>query len=495
MGSGRSSVRRASVVDPGAIDALLDEGGRRYAAGHLDQAETVYRRALETNRDDPRALYSLAVIDLRRGRLAQARRGFAAVARADKAHFAARHNLGVAAQGLGLWAEAERSYGKALALDPDAAESRFALARVLAIQGRTSQAVGQYRILAGAPPSRARALGRLGILAPEAVDDEEFEALRRGARDGAIDGETRILLLFALGQVLESRASDEAAFAAFAEGNRLKREALGGAVAATAQAHARSIAVQKARFTKAFVAGRDPAASVSAAPIFIVGFPRCGSSLIEQILASHRDVQGMGESGALGAVLAGPATAAAYLKAMRDHGLRDKKRFVDKTLENFLHVGSIHRLFPRAVIIHAARDPLDTCLACWRQLFATGAETLYDLVDIGAEYRRYREMMDHWRAVLPGRTTEVRLEALVASPEGEIRRLIQAACGLPWDRACLRFWENARPVRTASAAQVRRPISGQAVGRWRRYEAHLGPLVDHLGSLRTLADGAADQGS
>jgi hypothetical protein len=137
-------------------------------------------------------------------------------------------------------------------------------------------------------------------------------------------------------------------------------------------------------------------------------------------------------------------------------------------------------MFPKAVIILATREPLDACVACWRQLFATGAETLYDLAEIGAEYRRYQTMIEHWRTVLPGRMAEVSLEGLVAAPEREIRRLVVEVCGLSWDSACLRFWQAPGVVRTASAAQVRRPISSEGLGRWRRYERHLGPLRDAL---------------
>ena len=154
---------------------------------------------------------------------------------------------------------------------------------------------------------------------------------------------------------------------------------------------------------------------------------------------------------------------------------------MDKTLESFLHVGMIALMFPRAVILHSVRDPVDTCLACYRQLFAEGAETLYDLASIGAEYVRYREVMDHWRAVLPGRVIDVVYEELVAYPERRIRWLVSEACGLEWSESCLAFHEADRPVLTASAAQVRRPIFRSSVERWRRHQHRLGPLFEALG--------------
>jgi hypothetical protein len=148
--------------------------------------------------------------------------------------------------------------------------------------------------------------------------------------------------------------------------------------------------------------------------------------------------------------------------------------------DNFFDIGMIHLCLPNAVILHSVRDPVDTCLGCYRQIFATGHETTYDLTLIGKTYVLYRRLMEHWQRVLPGRVIDVVYEKLVADPESEIRRLV-AICGLPWNDACLRFYENQRPVTTASSSQVRQPIFKGAVQRWRRYEKHLGPLLEALG--------------
>ncbi len=232
------------------------------------------------------------------------------------------------------------------------------------------------------------------------------------------------------------------------------------------------------------------------APIFVVGMPRSGSTLIEQILSSHRRVQGLGEGEALAAsirhaypyVILGENPpehfrnlAQAYFRAQHARGWGSAPRFVDKMLYNYMYVGMIHLMLPEAVILHAVRDPVDTCLGAWRQNFATGNELTYDLADIGHAYVRYREVMAHWENVLPGRVISVSHEALVTDPETQIPRLVTEACGLDWDPACLRFYETQRPVRTASVAQVRQPIFTTALQRWRRYEAHLGPLLDALG--------------
>ena len=222
--------------------------------------------------------------------------------------------------------------------------------------------------------------------------------------------------------------------------------------------------------------------------------PRSGSTLIEQILASHPDVQGLGETGVLPALAVHgyPQTAAGlrdlaarYLDAMRARGWDGSSRFVDKTLENYLHVGLIHLLFPNAVILHAVRDPMDTGFACYRQLFTSGNETLYDLSEIGAEYLRYRALTDHWRDILPRRMVDVAYETLVGDPDGQIPALVTEAAGLPWDPATLRFHEREGGVATASASQVRQPIYQSSVQRWRRHADRLRPLAAALGVYAT----------
>ena len=170
-----------------------------------------------------------------------------------------------------------------------------------------------------------------------------------------------------------------------------------------------------------------------------------------------------------------------YLEKLRAMGWRKTPFVIDKMLGNYLHIGMIHLVFPRATILHCVRDPVDTCLAEFRKLFRTGNEWTYDLRDLGAHYQRYREMMAHWQAVLPpGRIIDVDHEELVADPDTKIRWLTDS-CHLKWDDACLRFYATTRPVRTASIAQVRQPIFKTSVQRWRSYEKHLGPLFEALG--------------
>ena len=362
---------------------------------------------------------------------------------------------------------------------------------MLTILGRTDEALEHHRRLAGDAATRPWALTRIALLRPAAIGDRDLDDLRQAADDPQADQAARAGFQFAIGEVLEARGDDAAAFSAFSAGNRLKRETLtatGLDPGRLVEAHAAAARAVMAHFT-ADRLRRPEEGLATTAPIFIVGMPRSGSTLLEQILASLPDVIALGETAALPRLLEAGfadgkaetrALARRYLQAMRSRGWRGVGRFVDKTLENYLHVGAIAEMFPRAVILHAVRDPLDTCLSCYRQLFASGAETLYDLADIGAEYVTYRRLMEHWRAVLPGRVIDVDHEALVADPERRIRWLV-GACGLSWNEAALRFHEAVGPVRTASSGQVRQPIFTTSVARWRRYQAQLAPLFAALG--------------
>ncbi len=366
---------------------------------------------------------------------------------------------------------------------------------MLTILGRPEAAEAQHRALAQWPATRLWALTRLALLAPDRIADDELAEMRAASADPAADIDTRIGLAFALGEVLERRGDDESAFAAFAAGNRLQRQVFAARPetdpATRLAEHAGSVDRVARQYTAEVIRRRAAQGLATAAPIFVVGMPRSGSTLIEQILSAHPDVVSLGETAELPRLLergafesdgAEPrALARRYLDRVRARGWRGVGRFVDKTLENYLHVGAIALMFPRAVILHAVRDRMDTCLSCYRQRFASGGETLYDLAEIGAEYVAYRRMIAHWDAVLPGRIIDVDHEALVADPAHQIRWLVTEACGLAWSDACLAFHAAGGAVRTASSVQVRQPIFRTSLQRWRRYAAHLAPLTQALG--------------
>ncbi|HWF76419.1 MAG TPA: sulfotransferase, partial [Caulobacteraceae bacterium] len=464
--------RRSGSRDPAGASRLLGEAAAHAVAGRLAEAAAAYARAERADPDDFRAPFSLATIDLQQGRpdLALPRLRRAAQLQPDL--FDAWHNLGGAAQALERWDDAAGAYERALALRPDALETRRNHAIVLSSAGRIAEAEAQQRRLAELAPTRLWALTRLALLRPAAISDAELAEMRAAAADASADPDTRVGLWFASGEVLERRGDDDAAFDAFAEGNRLKRAQLAARPGADPRAvlalHRESARRVRAAYGAGVLAAGQGLGLSTAAPIFVVGMPRSGSTLIEQILSAHPEVRALGETAALPALLERNLPAAAdqkalralgrqYLEAARARGWRGAGRFVDKTLENYLHVGAIALMFPNAVVLHAVRDPLDTCLSCWRQLFAEGAETLYDLAEIGAEYVAYRETMDHWRAMLPGRVIDVDHEALIADPARQIRWLVTEAARLAWNDACLAFDTAGASAPTASSAQVRQP--------------------------------------
>jgi hypothetical protein len=274
-------------------------------------------------------------------------------------------------------------------------------------------------------------------------------------------------------------------------GNRLRRSQIAYDEKAEARVFRRVAEVFDASLLERLRGMGDP----SAAPVFIVGMPRSGSTLAEQILASHPLIHGAGEREDLIQV-AGAAFPEAVAALDRDGLLRmaqdyltrmplpeGKVRTIDKLPGNFLRIGLIRLLFPNARIIHTRRNPLDTCISCYSKLFAVGQHFSYDLAELGRYYRRYAELMRHWDSVLPSDAMlHVSYEAVVDDLEGQARRMVEF-CGLEWDERCLRFYESRRPVKTASSVQVRKPLFRTSVERWKHFEAGLAPLIAELGGL------------
>jgi hypothetical protein len=361
-------------------------------------------------------------------------------------------NLGILYRDLGRLREAVAEYGTAVALRNDQADAHFHRAEIKTFR----------------------------------VGDPDLAAMEALLARPSVSARDTIHLHFALGKARDDIGDYARAFAHWAEGNRRKRLEIQYDETATLGAMRLAAAFDRATIQRLRGYGHP-----TAQPIFVVGMPRSGSTLIEQILASHPHVHAAGEIGHLAAVVGtipDPAKldgatiqrlATEYLARLPTPPT-GKTRLVDKAPTNFLRTGIIHLMFPHAHIVHSVRDPRDTGLSCFSKLFVSGCLYSYDLAELGRYGSSYLVLMDHWRARLPTVSLiDVRYEDLVADLPRRARALIES-CGLPWDDACLRFHETRRSVRTASAAQVRRPIYATSVQRWRHYENELAPLLREL---------------
>ncbi|HEX2817219.1 MAG TPA: sulfotransferase, partial [Phenylobacterium sp.] len=359
--------------------------------------------------------------------------------------------------------------------------------------GRREDAVAAYQKSLELAPGLGDAYWSLANLKVAALTSADEAAMLEALARPELTADDRLHLHYALGKALEDRGDAQGAFGHYAEGAALRRAETAYDPDATTALVRRA----QALFTPEFLADRAGMGSASDAPIFIVGLPRSGSTLIEQILASHSQVEGTMELPDIGFIargfadgypealkdLAGPALAAlgdGYIEATAVHRKLGRPFFIDKMPNNFLHVGLIQLILPHARIIDARRHPMGSGFSAFKQHFAQGQSFSYDLADLGRYYRDYVVLMAHFDAVLPGRVHRVIYEDLVEDTEREVARLLDY-CGLAFEEACLRFYETARSVRTVSSEQVRRPIFRGGLDQWRAYEPWLGPLKTALG--------------
>ncbi|MFT4198572.1 MAG: sulfotransferase [Pseudoxanthomonas sp.] len=369
--------------------------------------------------------------------------------------------------------------------------------------GRQPQAIAAYRRSLALEPGCGEAWWSLANLKTVRFDDDDLAALRAQAGREGLALEDRYHLAFALGKALEDAGDYAGSFEHYRRGNALRRRELSYSAEDT------SLRVQRIRrgYDRAFFAARAGLGCAAPDPIFIVGLPRAGSTLVEQILSSHSQVEGTMElpeilsitrelrrraeaEGAasyheLLAALDGEqlrALGERYLQRTRIQRKAGTPLFIDKMPNNFMHVGLIQLILPNATIIDARRHPLGCCLSAFKQHFARGQGFTYSLEDLGRYYRDYVQLMAHFDQVLPGRVHRVFHEAMVEDTEAQVRALLDH-CRLPFEDGCLRFFENDRPVRTASSEQVRRPINRDGVDHWRHYEQWLAPLKDALGPV------------
>jgi tetratricopeptide (TPR) repeat protein len=439
---------------------------------------------------------ALAALDLYEGAAAHYRQAVTI-----KPDFAAAHiNLGHTLVALNRPEEAIAACRRAIELTPQSGDGYFALGHALRMLGRLSEARQALEKGLDLSPARTDLHRALADVKRFARGDPQLAAMQRLVREkDSLPAPQRIELHFALAKAYADIDEPEQAFAHLIEGNGLKRRQVIYNEAVTREGFRRV----EAAFTLELLRQKQGMGDPSAVPIFVFGMPRSGTTLVEQITASHPSAFGADErmdfSRAVGRLIAPSgmpifpdmihsvtapqlrALGGAYLAGMRT-AAPGAERITDKWPANFVFAGLIHLALPNARLIHVQRDPLDTCLSCFARLFAgPHLSYTYDLGELGRYYRGYETLMAHWRRVLPeGVMLEVKYEELIADFELQARRIV-AHCRLAWDERCLAFHATRRPVRSASAAQVRQPLYGSAVGRWRPYAAMLGSLMEALG--------------
>jgi tetratricopeptide (TPR) repeat protein len=495
--------------DATALHMLAQARARQ--GGHSD-AETLLARCLELDPsfDGARFSYANALFDQQKA--AQAIAQVEILMQRDANHPAYRNLLAAGLALVGDYARVNAIYDGLLAQYPNQPRIWLNAAHALRTVGRRDEAVAAYRRCIALAPELGDAYWGLANLKTASLTDAEAKAMAAQLQRADLPGEDRLHLNFALGKALEDRGDYADAFAHYAAGAKIRRASIPYDADETTAQMQRA----KAVFTSAFFADRQGFGSPSSAPIFVLGLPRSGSTLIEQILASHSAVEGTMELPDIGFLAKsldraarggrGPsyperlveldaASASAlgesYIATTAIQRQLDRPRFIDKMPNNFQYIGLIHLILPNAKIIDARRHPLGSCFSAFKQHFAQGQAFSYDLTDLGRYYADYVELMTHVDTAIPARIHRVIYEDLVEDTDAQVRRLLDY-CGLPFEEGCLKFYDNDRAVRTVSSEQVRQPIFRDGLEQWRRFEPWLGPLKTALGpALETWRGDAA----
>ena len=530
---------QALLIAPRLAEAHYNLGNALRRLGRLDEAEAAFRRTLEIKPDLAEGHESLGSLLLTLGRFNDAIDSYHAALDLRPELLLARCGLAAALKELGLGFRAEACYREVLQLNPEYVQAYLGLGRLFNDSGLFEAAVENYQHALDLDPDHPSAAAELAIVLERMGKTQAawdtlqpllhwegrdktvvalafadisrhvghqadalpmVEAVLAEADELRLTDRHRLLLHFAAGRLLDRRGEYDRAFEHYSLGNKLYWTEFD--CKDLADTVSRHIAVFNAEYMRRAPRGRDR----SRRPVFIVGMPRSGTSLVEQILASHPEVHGAGEledinwmaislPQTLGSSLPYPECvndlsqevcdelAGHYLARLDALAPATARRVTDKMPGNYFHLGLIAMLFPGARIIHCVRDPLDTCLSCFFQSFvqANNHQYSYDLKNLGYAYREYQRLMTHWKSILDIPLLEVSYEGLVSDQEKVTRDLL-AFCDLPWDDSCLRFYESKRAVVTASYDQVRRPLYNSSIERWKHYDRHLKPLRDVLSS-------------
>jgi tetratricopeptide (TPR) repeat protein len=470
----------------------------------LDDADVLLEAVLTLAPEYQAARYDYAIALLRRHKHVDAIAELEKLLQADPRNRAYRTTYATAKVGLGEHGQALDLYRDLVAdakLPVQAGELHLSIAHSLKAMGRQPEAIDAYRQAAAVRPNFGDAYWSLANLKTYRFTDGEISQMRAQEAAPTTPRDDRFHLCFALGKAFEDRAEYAESFHYYERGNALKKSASTFRI----EPIERNTRLQKEICTRELIAARRGMGCAAADPIFIVGLPRSGSTLLEQILASHSQVEGTMELADIprlvlelqGREVDQPdpryprilrelkpedfqRLGQKYIDDTRVYRTRGKPFFIDKMPNNFRHLGLIHLILPNAKIIDARRNAMACCFSNFKQLFAAGQEFTYSLEDIGRYYRTYVDLMAHWDHVLPGNVLRVEHEAVVDDLDANVRRILDF-CGLPFEMQCVEFHKTERSIRTASSEQVRQPIFREGVDQWRNYEPWLGPLKAVLG--------------
>jgi len=488
---------------PANVDALRFLGTIALHKQQIYEAERLFRRAIANAPDFVMAQLDLGRALKEQNRLEEAIEQFKKVIKLEPGNVPAHHLMASALSLTARTYESIEVYQRVLELQPKHAGAMLGLGHVLKTVGRQEDAIEAYRNCIRHLPQNGETWWSIANLKTYRLTDEDIQQMESMVSNSDDDGpeiteESTVNILFSLAKAFEDRGNYQKAWDYYEEGNSRRRVLEIYDPVRTETMNDEMVKV----FNREFLSANTGLGNPSAEPIFVVGLPRSGSTLIEQILASHSQVEGTSELPYAGLVATSlnrnradgvnyphavhelgedhfKRLGSEYLEFAQIHRTEGKPFFIDKMPNNFPTVGFLHLILPNAKIIDARRYPLDSCLSCYRQLFARGQSFTYDLTDIGEYFLQYERMMDHWHEVLPDRCLTVQYEEVVTDFENQVRRLLEY-CELPYEEACINFHETERPVRTASSEQVRQPVYSKSVNFWRNHEANLGELIEVL---------------
>ena len=487
--------------NPNNVDAMRLMGILAARLKRIGAAEKFFRKAIEIAPDFTGVIVDLGKLLQEDGRFEDAISSFKKAIEMEPENARFYDLLGYALEPAALTYDAIEAHQKAIELNPKLAGAWLGLGHSLKTVGRQEEAIEAYHQCYKLKPDFGAVQWSLANLKTYRFTDEEIADMQAKVSKGNLSGESEVNFLFALAKAYEDRKEYDQAWHYYNEGNSKRRMQERYDPVETEVVNDSLIDV----FNRELLERNTGIGNTDPSAIFVMGLPRSGSTLIEQILASHSLVEGTSELPYVNlcarSLNRNRADGINYPVAVREleekhfkalgqdyinfcqmHRTEGAQYFIDKNPNNFTSIGFVHMMLPNAKIIDARRHPIDACFSCYRQLFARGQTFTYDLTDIGEYYLQYQRMMDYWHEILPDRILTVQYEEVVTDFENQVHRMLEY-CGLPWEDSCLNYYDTDRPIRTASSEQVRQPIYTQSLHRWRNYDQHLDELKEVLSPI------------